>query len=101
MPQNNKPVEAGNKQYSDLVEHFRKALQREHHHDWTMEVVSEAAHICARAITTSNYPTRPLTGDTPALARKRYRSGGFGTVGSPSAKKALEKYLALFPKEQL
>lgn len=34
---------------ADLVERFRKALMEQHHHDWTMEVVSEAAHICARA----------------------------------------------------
>lgn len=85
---------------SELVEHFRKALMREHHHDWTMEVVSEAAHICARAIATSNYPTKPLTGDTPELARKRYRSGGFGSPGSPSAKATLNKYLTLFEQEK-
>lgn len=84
------------KDASNLVEHFRKALMREHHHDWTMEVVSEASHICARVISTSNYPTKPLAGDTPALARKRYLSGGFGSPGSPSAKTARDKYLALF-----
>lgn len=83
----------------DLIEHFRKALMREHHQDWTMEVISEAAHICAKAVSTSNYPTRPLTGDTPALAHKRYLSGGFGSPGSPSAKAALHKYLKLFKKE--
>lgn len=83
-------------EFSKLVEHFRKALMKEHHHDWTMEVISEAAHICARAIAMSNYPTKPLTGDTPALAKKRYRSGGFGSVGSPAAKAALNKYLELF-----
>lgn len=84
------------KDHAELIEHFRKALMREHHQDWTMEVISEAAHICARAISTSNYPTKPLTGDTPALARKRYLSGGFGKTGSPSAKAALNKYLTLF-----
>lgn len=81
---------------AETIELFRKALQREHHDDWTMETISEAAHICARALATSNYPTKPLTGDTPALARKRYRSGGFGSVGSPSAKAKLHEYLELF-----
>lgn len=85
---------------ADLVEHFRMKLMQAHSHDWTMEVISGAAHICAGAIMTSNYPTHPLTGDTPNLARKRYRSGGFGAVGSPSAKKALAKYLALFPDQE-
>jgi hypothetical protein len=32
-----------------LVEVYRKALMREHSDDWTMEVIAEAAHICARA----------------------------------------------------
>jgi hypothetical protein len=31
-----------------LIERYRKALMAEHAHDWTMEVISEAAHICAR-----------------------------------------------------
>lgn len=83
-------------QQKELVEHFRKSLMREHSQDWTMEVISEAAYICARAVSTSNYPTKPLAGDTPAMARKRYRSGGFGAVGSPSALASLHKYLALF-----
>ncbi len=82
--------------FAELVEHFRKALMKVHHHDWTMETVSEAAHICARSISTSNYPTKPLTGDTSILARKRYLSGGFGKPGSPSAKAAFNKYLTLF-----
>lgn len=34
---------------ANLIEIFRKALMAEHHHDWDMETVSEAAHICARA----------------------------------------------------
>lgn len=34
---------------SSLVETFRSALMAEHHDDWDMETVSEAAHICARA----------------------------------------------------
>lgn len=87
------------KDHTELVEHFRRALMREHHQNWTMDVISEAAHICARATSTSNYPTKPLTGDTPELARKRYRSGGFGKPGSPSAKAALAKYLELFGEQ--
>lgn len=89
------------KDTAELIEHFRKALMKAHHQDWTMEVISEAAHICAKAIGTSNYPTKPLTGDTPDLARKRYRSGGFGKPGSPSAKAALSRYLSLFDLETL
>lgn len=34
---------------ANLIEVFRKALMREHHQDWDMETVSEAAHICAKA----------------------------------------------------
>lgn len=30
-----------------LVEDYRRVLQEAHHHDWTMETVSEAAHIIA------------------------------------------------------
>lgn len=33
--------------HSPLVEVFREALMREHHHDWDMETVAEAAYICA------------------------------------------------------
>lgn len=33
-----------------LVEQFREALMQAHHHDWDMETVSEAAHICARSL---------------------------------------------------
>jgi hypothetical protein len=32
-----------------LVERYRKALMAKHADDWTMEVISEAAHICAQA----------------------------------------------------
>lgn len=32
------------------IEQFRRALMREHSHDWDMNTVSEAAHICARAL---------------------------------------------------
>jgi hypothetical protein len=32
------------------VEVFRKALMVEHGDDWDMETVSEAAHICAKAV---------------------------------------------------
>lgn len=35
---------------SGLTERFRAALMVEHHHDWTMETVSEAAHICAHSL---------------------------------------------------
>lgn len=34
----------------ELIERFRKALMKEHHQNWTMEVISEAAHICARSL---------------------------------------------------
>lgn len=34
----------------DLVEVFRHALMEAHHHDWSMETISEAAHICAAAV---------------------------------------------------
>jgi hypothetical protein len=81
---------------SDEVEIFRAALMREHHHDWSMEVISEAAHICASAITARRGLTKPLPGDTPEKARERYRKGGFGSVGSPSAEKTYKRYLALF-----
>jgi hypothetical protein len=92
-------IESGSQ--AELVELLRRALMREHHRDWTMEVISEAAHICARVVATS-YPTKPLTGDTPELAKKRYRSGGFGKIGSPSAKASLDKYLQLFtPTKEL
>lgn len=42
-------VEARPQIEAALIEKFRKALMVEHHGDWSMEVVSEAAHICARA----------------------------------------------------
>lgn len=32
-----------------LIEAFRKALMEKHADDWTMETISEAAHICAHA----------------------------------------------------
>jgi hypothetical protein len=85
---------------SEVIERFRKALQKEHHQDWTMEIISEAAHICAKSIVTSNYPNRPLAGDTPELAWKRYRNGGFGKRDTKPALAALHKYLELFDREQ-
>ncbi len=80
---------------AETIELFRKALMREHHHNWSMEPISEAAHICAKAL----YPNelaRPLKNDTPEKARKRYREGGFGVYGSPSAKKTYDNYMKLY-----
>ena len=45
----NKVQEARDAIEDSVTERFRKALMAEHHH-WTMEVVSEAAHICARSL---------------------------------------------------
>ena len=80
---------------STTIELFRKALMCEHRDDWTMETISEAAHICARALETSPVH-KTLKGDTPEEARKRYRAGGFGVYGSPSAKATFERYMKLF-----
>lgn len=33
-----------------LIEQFRKALMVAHADDWTMDTISEAAHICARSV---------------------------------------------------
>lgn len=34
------------------IEAFREALMAAHSDDWTMEIIAEAAHICARVVTT-------------------------------------------------
>jgi hypothetical protein len=34
---------------ASLIEVFRKAPMVEHHQDWDMDTISEAAHICAEA----------------------------------------------------
>lgn len=36
-------------QIAKRVETYRKALMVAHAHDWDMDLISEAAHICARA----------------------------------------------------
>lgn len=79
----------------ELIEKFRKALMREHHSDWSMEIISEAAHICARALY-PNEATKPLPNDTPDKARRRYLRNGFGKKGAPSSEAALKRYLKLF-----
>jgi hypothetical protein len=40
-------------------------------------------------------PSRPLSGDTTALARQRYEQGGFGPIGSKPALKRFKHYLGL------
>ena len=35
---------------AERIEQFRKALMTEHAHDWDMDTISEAAHICARSL---------------------------------------------------
>lgn len=37
-------------EHANQIERFRKALMAAHAGDWTMEVISEAAHICAAAL---------------------------------------------------
>lgn len=57
---------------SDLVEVFREALMREHHGDWDMETISEAAHICARQLEQTNwFDEEPMPGaPAPELYRR-------------------------------
>ena len=81
---------------TQLIERFRKALMQAHSHDWTMEVISEAAHICAEV---ANPTPKLMRNDTPEKARQRYRNNGFGVYGSPSAKKTFDKYMQLFEAE--
>lgn len=35
--------------HAERIEQFRKALMAAHANDWTMEVISEAARVCANA----------------------------------------------------
>jgi len=43
-----------------LVETFRKALMSKHSDDWSMEVISEAAHICAEVAPNHNLPIQDI-----------------------------------------
>lgn len=79
----------------NLTERFRKALMREHHDDWTMEVISEASHICAQTLIGNEGPTKLVPGDTLEKAIQRYENGGFGPYGSPSADKRFQQYMGL------
>ena len=84
---------------TQLTEKFRVALMREHHSDWSMEVISEAAHICAHQLVHGDRPNRIVPGDTPEKAWQRYKRGGCGVYGSPSAAKIFKRYMALFPHQ--
>lgn len=42
-------------------ERFRAALMAEHAHDQDMETISEAAHVCARAMTEWMFGSQPKT----------------------------------------
>jgi hypothetical protein len=46
----------------ELVERFRTALMVEHHNDWDMDTISEAAHICARAVLDQAVPVEQMDG---------------------------------------
>ena len=60
---------------SEMVERFREALMEHHHHDWDMETVAEAAHICADTLA-SHRPDNDPEAETAAPAVTYYPSVG-------------------------
>ena len=83
-----------------LIQRLRRALTLAHADDWSTEIISEAALICASVILPKDSrPTHPLKGDTPEKARIRWAKGGFGVAGSREARAAFARYMTLFSPE--
>lgn len=77
------------KAQSELVERFRHALMVEHHHDWDMDTVAEAAYICAGVMMSSKEMVDLLT----KLSQYKY-------VADPSVEPA-NRFLFLLKKIRL
>lgn len=69
---------------AELIEQFRKALMVEHARDWTMDTISEAAHICAREITPVLAGLGSKVDRLPLSVRETLRIARDATTSAPA-----------------